>query len=113
MLVEVAAYSSAYYARDFSPVAMPSSSNGARPAFRLMRDYVETLDEAARRSIYEHTAVFQQEPQARLVVPWAAASRERVDAVAMLRWEPGCVETAHWPGAVAPLAVRRNCLAAM
>ncbi|WP_439892499.1 ATP-dependent helicase [Ralstonia sp. 25C] len=31
------------------------------PAFKLMRDHADTLDETARRAIYEDTAVFQQE----------------------------------------------------
>ncbi|MEM5276418.1 ATP-dependent helicase [Cupriavidus taiwanensis] len=31
------------------------------PAFKLLRDYADSLDENARRAIYEDTAVFQQE----------------------------------------------------
>jgi len=67
-----------------------------------MRDYVETLDEVARRSNYEHTAVFPARA--------GGAAGGAVGCCIMgTGWRcgdaamgAGCVETAHWPGAVAP-----------
>lgn len=42
-------------------VALNMARLDLMPAFKLMRDYADTLDETARRAIYEDTAVFQQE----------------------------------------------------
>lgn len=42
-------------------VALNMSRLDLMPAFKLMRDHADTLDETARRAIYEDTAVFQQE----------------------------------------------------
>lgn len=42
-------------------VALNMSRLDLMPAFKLMRDHADTLDETARRAIYEDAAVFQQE----------------------------------------------------
>ena len=44
-----------------APVVGNTARLDLMPAFKLLRDYADSLDENARRAIYEDTAVFQQE----------------------------------------------------
>jgi DNA helicase-2/ATP-dependent DNA helicase PcrA len=44
-----------------TPIAQNTARLDLMPAFKIMKQYADTLDENSRRAIYEDTAVFQQE----------------------------------------------------